>query len=130
MVETTVPAKEQRTTELTTTREDSRYLAPPVDIYETDEGLTVVADLPGVKKEELSIRVENDTLTIEGRPAYELHGSPVLEEFDLLRFFRQFELTDQVDQDRIQAEFKSGVLTVRLPKVEKAKPRRIEVKVE
>jgi len=130
MAETTVPTKEPRTTELTATREDSRYLTPPVDIYETAEGLTVVADLPGVRKEDLSIRVENNILTIEGKPAYELHGSPVLEEFDLLKFFRQFDLADEVDQDRIQAEFKNGVLTVCLPKAERARPRAIQVKVE
>ena len=129
MTETTVPAKDERTTELTATREDSRYLVPPVDIYETGDGLTVVADLPGVKKEAVSIRVENNTLTIEGKPEYATRGSAILEEFGLVRFFRQFELSDRVNQDKIEAQLSNGVLTVHLPKAEKAKPRQIEVKV-
>jgi len=130
MVETTVPAKDEKTTEVAATREDSRYLAPPVDIYETSEGLTVVADLPGVDKSDVSIRVENGILTIEGRPSHETTGTTILAEFGLLKYFRQFEITDEVDQDKIQAEFKNGVLTVRLPRAEKAKPRQIEVKVK
>jgi len=129
MAETTVPAKDERTTEVTATREDSRYLAPPVDICETNDGLTVVADLPGVEKSNVSIRVENGILTIEGRPSYEARGTTIMLEFGLVRYFRQFELSDEVDQDKIQAEFKNGVLTVHLPKAEKAKPRQIEVKV-
>ena len=130
MVETTVPTKDERATELTATREDSRFLVPPVDIYETGEGLTVVADLPGVEKSDVSIRVENGLLTIEGRPSHQTTGTTIMAEFGLLKYFRQFELTDEVDQDKIQAEFKNGVLTVKLPKAEKAKPRQIEVKVK
>ena len=128
MAESTVPAKREDA-EIPATRDESRYLVPPVDIYEEGDGLVVVADLPGVKKDNLNVRVDNNILTIEGDPRYELPGAPVSEDFDLFRFYRQFELNDQVDQERIEADLKNGILTLRLPKAEAAKPRQITVQV-
>jgi HSP20 family molecular chaperone IbpA len=111
------------------TRSDERYVTPPVDIYETAEGLVVKADLPGVAKDGLDVRVENNLLTIRGKAAHAAPGDPIYREYGLINFFRQFELNDRVDQQRISAELKHGVLTLNLPKAEEAKPRRIEVKV-
>jgi HSP20 family molecular chaperone IbpA len=111
------------------TRSDERYVTPPVDIYETAEGLVVKADLPGVAKDGLDVRVENNLLTIRGKAAHAAPGDPVYREYELINFFRQFELNDKVDQQRISAELKHGVLTLKLPKAEEAKPRRIDVKV-
>jgi HSP20 family molecular chaperone IbpA len=111
------------------TRSDERYVTPPVDIYEKGEGLVVKADLPGVPKEGLDVRVENNLLTIRGRAAHAAPGDPVYREYGLINFFRQFELNEKVDQQRISAELKHGVLTLNLPKAEEAKPRKIEVKV-
>lgn len=131
MAEKTVPTagegKAARSGEVTRSRE--RYIAPPVDIYETKDGLVLMADLPGVAKENLDVRVENDTLTIRGKASHSLPGDPIYREYELVNFFRQFELGEKVDQGRIAAELKHGVLTLSLPKVEEAKPRRIEVKV-
>lgn len=109
------------------TRSQERYVTPPVDIYETAQGLVVKADLPGVAKEDLDLRVENSQLTIRGRANHAVRGEPLYREYELVHFFRQFELTDSVDQEKISADLKNGVLTLSLPKAEEAKPRRIEV---
>jgi HSP20 family molecular chaperone IbpA len=111
------------------TRSDERYVTPPVDIYETTEGLVVKADLPGVAKDGLDVRVENNLLTIRAKACHIAAGEPVYREYGLANFFRQFELNERVDQQRISAELKHGVLTLTLPKAEEAKPRRIDVKV-
>jgi HSP20 family molecular chaperone IbpA len=111
------------------TRSDERYVTPAVDIYETAEGLVVKADLPGVSKDGLDVRVENNLLSIRGRASHAAPGEPVYREYELVNFFRQFELNDKVDQQRISAELKHGVLTLSLPKAEEAKPRRIDVKL-
>ena len=115
------------------TREDTRSqetcVIPPVDIYETPDGLVVLADLPGVASEGLNVRVENSLLTIQGKTTYSAAGEPVHREYDLVNFFRQFELHERVDQQKISAELKNGVLTLNLPKVEEVKPRKIDIRV-
>ncbi len=129
MTETTVPATTERDTDVASTREDSRFLVPPVDIYEIQDTLVVLVDMPGVGKDAVSVDVEDGILTISGRTDYSIRGEAVIEEFGLLNFYRQFQLNEQVDQEKIEAELKNGVLTVKLPKAEKAKPRQIQVKV-
>ena len=111
------------------TRSQERYITPPVDIYETADGLVVKADLPGVAKEGLDVRVENSLLTIRGQTADAAPGDPIYQEYGLVNFFRQFELNERVDQSKISADLKHGVLTLTLPKTEEAKPRKVEVKV-
>ncbi len=111
------------------TREETQYMSPPVDIYETDEGLMVLADLPGVTNEDVDIRVEDDLLTIKGKTSYELESDLIRDEFRLLNFYRQFRLGNEVDQEKISAGVKNGVLTVNLPKAEKVKPRKISINV-
>jgi HSP20 family protein len=128
MVETTVPAKSEEK-DLAPTREESRHLVPPVDIYETGDALVVVADIPGATKEAVDIHVEDGILTIKARPTYEKRGEAYVEEFGLVNFYRQFQLPDAVDQEKIEAEYKHGVLTITLPKAEAAKPKQISVKV-
>ncbi|HEU4637937.1 MAG TPA: Hsp20/alpha crystallin family protein, partial [Candidatus Binatia bacterium] len=114
--ERTVPSREE-------TRSQERYVTPPVDIYETGEGLVVKADLPGVDKENLDVRVENNLLSIRGRATHAAPGDPIYREYGLINFFRQFELNERVDQSKISADLKNGVLTLNLPKAEEAKPR-------
>lgn len=92
------------------------WLTPAVDIYENNEGLTLVTDLPGVSREQLNLGVEQGVLTIEA--AADAHG-----------YYRRFQLPEHLDLDHVQAELKHGVLTLRLPKAEAAKPRKIEVTV-
>ena len=129
MAEKTVPATTQTETNVPATREESRYLIPPVDIYETEEGLVVVVDMPSVAAENADIRVENNILTIRGKATRTTHGDPLSKEFGLLDFFRQFELSQDVNQEKISAQAKNGVLTVHLPKQATAKPRQISVTV-
>ena len=128
MAETTVPAKSEEQ-ELVPTREESRHLVPPVDIYETADALVVVADMPGATKETVDINVTDGLLTIKARPQYEGRGEAYIEEFGLVDFFRQFQLPDAVDQEKIEAQYKHGVLTITLPKAEAAKPKQIAVSV-
>lgn len=120
--ERTVPSREE-------TRSQEQYVTPPVDIYETGEGLVVKADLPGVDKENLDVRVENNLLSIRGRATHAAPGDPIYREYGLINFFRQFELNERVDQSKISADLKNGVLTLNLPKAEEAKPRKIDVRI-
>ena len=127
MKESTVPAKAEP--KAPATREESRTLAPPVDIFETPDALVVIADLPGVAKDTVDVRVENDLLTIRGAGTATEKGDAILREFELRDYYRQFQLGEQIDQEKITADMRHGVLSIKLPKVEKVKPKRIEVKV-
>lgn len=131
MAEQTVPqhAREKEVSGREVTRSQERAVTPPVDIYETPDGLVVKADLPGVAKSGLDVRVENNLLTIRGESSHAAPGDLVYREYELVNFFRQFELTEKVDQSKITAELKNGVLTLKLPKAEEAKPRKIDVHV-
>jgi HSP20 family protein len=111
------------------TRANEQFVPPPVDIFEDENGLVVMADLPGVSKDGLNIEVNDNILTIQGRAKHNLPGEPVYREFELVNFFRQFQLSDQVDVTKITADLKHGVLTLRLPKAEQAKPKQIQVQV-
>ena len=128
MNESTTPAKAP-TTNAAETRETTQTLEPAVDIFEVSDGLVVVADLPGVAKDRVDVRVENGLLTIDGKTQTDMPGEPLFSEFRLLNFFRQFRLSEEVDQEKIKADMKFGVLTIHLPKAEKSKPKRIDVKV-
>jgi HSP20 family molecular chaperone IbpA len=109
------------------TRQSERYAVPAVDIYEEGEALVVLADLPGVSKDGLDVRVEQGVLTIEGRAARDTPGQVLNREFTYASFFRQFRITEAVDTERIRAKLQNGVLRLDLPKAEAAKPRRIEL---
>ena len=130
MAESTVATSEvQQPATMERTRHHEHSIAPPVDIYETSEGLVVVADVPGVAHEGLEVRVDNNVLTIRGQAHPAGAGEVTYREYELVNFFRQFELSDKVDQTRISAQLKSGVLTFQLPKAPQAKPRPIAVRV-
>jgi HSP20 family molecular chaperone IbpA len=89
----------------------------------------VLADLPGVDKQDLRIEVEDNVLTIQARPKHALVGEPAYREFELVNFYRQFQLSDAVDTTKITADFTHGVLALHLPKAEAAKPKQIQVQV-
>ncbi len=103
---------------------------PAVDICESEGEITLLADMPGVPSDGVTIDLHNDELKVTGE--VETQGSKnetyLLREYETGRFHRHFTLSDRIDQDRIGASMKDGVLRLVLPKVEKAKPRRIEVK--
>lgn len=104
---------------------------PPVDVIEDATGITLYADLPGVAKDKLSLQVDADTLTIEGELALDLpEGMEATHaEVGLPRYRRAFTLSKELDAQKIAAEFKQGVLKLRIPKAEHAQPRRIEVQI-
>lgn len=112
-------------------RREEAALLPPVDVIEDAHGITLYADLPGVPKEKLSIQVEAATLTIEGELALELpEGMEATHvEVSLPRYRRVFTLSKELDSEKVSAEFKQGVLKLRIPKAEHAQPRRIEIQV-
>jgi HSP20 family protein len=111
------------------TRAQERYASPAVDIYETADGLVVLADLPGTDKEGVNIEVEDNILTISAQAKHALQSEPVHVEFELAGYFRQFQIADTVDTSKITAEFSNGVLKLQLPKAERLKPKQIAVQV-
>lgn len=111
------------------TFEPNRWVSPAVDIYETQKGLSVVADLPGIDRDSLSISVEKDVLTIKGSPNRPADRAYVYREFEPVGYFRQFTLGKKIDQTAIKAEYKHGVLNLELPFAAELAPRVIEVKV-
>ena len=132
MAEKTVPTTSGKQTAVSRerTRAQERYIQPPVDIYETPEGLVLLADMPGVALNDLEVRLEENVLTIQGKAKHAVESEPIYREFELANFFRQFELSDQVDQEKISARLNNGVLMLQLPRAEQAKPRQIHVQVE
>jgi HSP20 family protein len=108
----------------------TRPWAPPVDISETENELTLKADIPGVKLEDVSIEVENGTLSISGSRTFEneaTKGGYHRQERSFGAFRRAFVLPETVDLEKVGAEYNNGVLTVSLPKKELAKPRTIKI---
>ena len=104
--------------------------SPAIDIFETEKEITLLADMPGVKANNLSIDLKENVLTLSGE--VEAPEGPdevdVLREYRTGRYFREFSLSQLIDQAKIDAELKEGVLKLKLPKVEKATPRKITVK--
>ncbi len=105
-------------------------LRPPVDIYETGEDITLQADMPGVSKERLDIRVEGTNLLIEGEIgiAPQQQMAPLYADIRATTYRRSFVLSNELETDKIQANLKDGLLTVRIPKRAEVRPRRIEVR--
>jgi len=106
-----------------------RTVAPPVDVFENEDEVLVVADVPGIEGEALDLRVENDTLTLETHrsPSSDSTAPALLREYDEVDFARSFRLPAGIDTANIAAEAKNGTLVVRLPKAAAAKPRRVTV---
>lgn len=104
--------------------------SPAIDIFETVKEITLLADMPGVKPSNLSIDLKENVLTLSGE--VEVPEGPdevnVLREYRTGRYFREFSLSQLIDQSKIDAELRDGVLYLKLPKVEKATPRKIAVK--
>ena len=114
-----------------TARRDTQAMTPRVDVLEDDTGITVIADMPGVSKDSLEIKVENDALSIEGAvsAATPQAMEATYAEVRIPRYRRSFTLSRELDSGRIDAQLKDGVLRLRIPKHEQARPQRISVKV-
>ena len=106
-----------------------KYFVPAVDIFETDDQVTVIAEMPGVTTEGVDISLEDDVLTIRGQRREDLpeEGRILLQEYETGSYLRKFTVAETIDQSKIKATMAGGLLKVELPKAEPAKPRRIEV---
>ena len=106
-----------------------RVFVPVTDIFETPEALTVVLEMPGVDRDTIEASVENDVVTIEGRIDFTKYEGmqPVYTEYNVGHFARSFEISNKIDQSKISALKKDGVVTIVLPKAEQAKARKIQV---
>ncbi|GJL56776.1 MAG: hypothetical protein NPIRA02_39080 [Nitrospirales bacterium] len=106
-----------------------RIFSPSVDIFENDQALTIVADMPGVQSDDVTIDLREDVLTLTGVPSVSVPSEEefILEEFDTGKYFRQFTLSEVIDQANIKANLNHGVLRVTLPKVGPAKPRKVQI---
>src|SRR6476469_10078666 len=107
-----------------------RAFLPTTDIFETEDTLTVVLEMPGVDRDNIDVNVENGVLTVEGKINFSKYEGlqPIYSEYNIGPYRRTFRISSRVDQDKIRAELRDGVVTLVLPKAEEAKPRRIEVK--
>ena len=107
----------------------ARTFVPATDIFETDGALTIVMEMPGTDKNDLDISVEDGVLHVEGRLNFDKYQGlqPLYTEYNIGHYRRSFSLSNKIDQNKISAEMKDGVLTLVLAKAEEAKPRRIAV---
>jgi HSP20 family molecular chaperone IbpA len=107
----------------------ARYYIPSTDIYETDDGLTVVMEIPGVEKQSVTVDVENDVLRVEARIDFSKYDGlePLYTEYNIGHFARSFSLSNKIDQQQISAQLDDGVLTLTLKKAKEAIPRRISI---
>ena len=103
-------------------------VAPAVDIYENEDEILLYADMPGVAKDDLSVNIDNGRLSLSGVRKLETIGAASWEEFEDVEFVRNFSVPQTIDVEKVEAELKNGVLTLHMPKSEKAKPRQIEIK--
>lgn len=107
----------------------ARIFIPEADIFESDQALTLVLEMPGASKESVEVSVDDDVLMIEGRIDFSKYQGlhPLYTEYNIGNYSRRFQISNVIDQGAIRAEMKDGVMTLVLPKAVKAKPRRIDV---
>jgi HSP20 family protein len=107
----------------------ARTYLPVTDIFETEQALTVVMEMPGVDKENVEVTVQNDVLSVTGRIDFGKYEGlqPVYTEYNVGPYARSFQLSSKIDQGKISADLNDGVMTLVLPKAEEAKPRKIKV---
>jgi len=111
------------------TRSSEKFIKPAVNIIETEEGLTLTADIPGASKDTLDVNVEKGILTITAPVSREMPGNAGYTEFELASYYRQFSIPESLDHVKAKADLVNGILTLRIPRAEAAKPRKIEIKV-
>ena len=106
-----------------------RFYVPYTDVYETEDALTVVMEVPGVDRKDVEVELKDDVLRVEGRIDFSKYEGmePVYTEYNVGHWTRSFALSDRVDRERIAAQLEDGVLTLTLPKTAEARPRRIAI---
>jgi HSP20 family protein len=121
----------RQSTEAQQRRERTQALRPPVNIYEDADGITLEADMPGVSKEQLQVRVDRDQLLVEGEVQFPMpEGMEALyADVRATRYSRSFAISRELETANIEANLKDGVLRLRIPKRAEVRPRKIEVRV-
>lgn len=104
-----------------------RQMTPLVDIYENDDEILLHAEMPGVKKDDIAVNIDNGNLTLSGVRSLDLGGAADWEEFSDVQYQRSFSVPQTIAVDKVKAELKDGILSLHLPKSEAAKPRQIEI---
>ena len=129
MTEQNIATKEKQAVQGQEKTRAGRFFTPEVDIEELSDSLKLRADMPGVKQSDVEVTLNNGILTIVGTVSTEPYEklAPLYTEYNVGNYFRQFELNEDIDAQRINASMKDGVLELTLPKSERARPRRIEV---
>ena len=105
-----------------------RQVTPLVDIYENDDEILLHAEMPGVKKDDITVNIDNGNLSLTGLRTLTTEGAAEWEEFGNVEYQRAFSVPQTIDVNKVKAELKDGILALRLPKSEAAKPRQIEIK--
>lgn len=110
--------------------ENESWIAPIVDIYETEDDYFLTAQMPGVSKEHIKIKLEDGSLILMGRIDFKTiqNRKYILKEIESGNFFRRFKISNGIDESKIDAKFENGILNVKLPKHERVKPKTIEIK--
>jgi len=128
--ETTV--KTQGASAVQEARDTEQPIRPAVDVFEDDTGITIQADMPGVSRDRLDVRIEKDTLSFEGVAEIPMPEAmePVYADIRFTRYQRSFALSSELEAEKTEAALKDGVLTLRIPKREQHQPRRIEVRID
>ncbi|MGD0118062.1 MAG: Hsp20/alpha crystallin family protein [Candidatus Binatus sp.] len=129
MTQQEIAAQEKRAVQGQEKTRAGRFFLPVVDIQEFNDSLKLYADMPGVKQSDVEVTLNGGTLTIVGTVSTDAYQklAPLYTEYNVGNFFRQFELNEDIDAQRINATMRDGVLELTLPKSERARPRRIEV---
>jgi HSP20 family molecular chaperone IbpA len=124
-------SNEVQTSSSSSEQQQQRYVVPPVDVFEDEASITLLADLPGVAREQLHVRVDGENLVLEATAS--TVGPENMEivygELQCPAYRRQFTLSRELDTQRIEAQLRDGVLRLTIPKAEEARPRRIQVQV-
>jgi len=124
-----IPVKEEKNNLIEELLETQNYVSPLVNIYETDNEFVLSADMPGVVRKDVKVKVEKDLLIMFGQIDYanEINKNYILNEQELGNYYRTFRISDSVDQSNIEAKYDNGQLVVNLPKNEEVKPRTINI---
>lgn len=125
MADTTMVRREENLPEKAAQRPT---VTPAVDIYENDEEILLIADFPGVAKDQVSVNLDRDVLTIEGRRVSGIEKGPISTEYPEFELLRSFTLPSGVDPDKVSAKIEHGVLQVHLPKHAALRPRKIDIR--
>jgi HSP20 family molecular chaperone IbpA len=107
-----------------------RYYTPDVNIYEFEDSLKLWSDMPGVRDKDINVTLKDGVLTIVGHVATDMYAGlrPMYTEYNVGNYYREFALNEDIDETKIRATLRNGVLELELPKKEKARPRQIEVR--